>query len=271
MTTVERRWAAVRELVLVAALYVAYDGTRLLAGHQLGAAIARAGEIVRFEDDWDLDWEHSFNRLLVDHGWMGVAADYWYSSAHYVVTVAVLVWLYRRSRDVYLPARRALAVTTILGLALYFLLPTAPPRMLGGYVDVLSLHAGDGWWGSDASAPKGLGGLTNELAAFPSLHAGWSLWVALAVWSATYDVRVRALAWAYAAITALVVIGTANHWVVDVLVGWLVAGVGWLLTHEAARGSARRLRARLVGVTRPARARAGEPQAPARRTGAPAP
>jgi hypothetical protein len=232
MRTVERRWAAVRELLLVAALYVAYDASRLLAHNDFGPAIARGGKILRFEGDWDLNWEHSFNRLFADHGWIGVLADYWYSSAHYIVTVAVLVWLYRRGRHIYIPARRALAISTILGLALFLLMPTAPPRMLGGYVDVLSLHAHDGF--------------TNQLAAFPSLHAGWSLWVALAVWSATYDVRARALAWAYAVITALVVIGTANHWVVDVLVGWLVAGVGWLVTHEAARLAARRLRARIA-------------------------
>ena len=76
------------------------------------------------------------------------------------------------------------------------LMPTAPPRFIGGYVDVLSLHAADGWWGADASAPRGLGGLTNELAAFPSLHAGWSLWVALAlqVYATRKWVRVARLA-----------------------------------------------------------------------------
>ena len=55
------------------------------------------------------------------------------------------------------------------------MLPTAPPRLFGGYTDVLALTSADGWWGGDASAPKGLGGLTNQLAAFPSLHAGWAL------------------------------------------------------------------------------------------------
>lgn len=254
MTTVERRWAAVRELLLVAILYVAYDASRLLADNDLGAAVSRAGRIVHFEGDWDLNWEQAFNKVFVEHGWLGVVADYWYSSAHYVVTVGVLVWLYRRSRDAYLPARRALAIATVLGLALFLLMPTAPPRMLGGYVDVLSLHSHVGWWGSDASAPKGLGGYTNELAAFPSLHAGWSLWVALAVRSATYDRRARILGLAYAAVTALVVVGTANHWVVDVLVGWLVTAVAWLLTDGATRCAARRLRSRIaVTLAHPAR------------------
>ena len=107
--------------------------------------------------------------------------------------------------------------------------------MLAGYVDVLSRHADLGWWGSDASAPQGLGGLTNELAAFPSLHAGWSLWVALAATTATASRLARGLAWAYAATTAVVVIGTANHWTVDVLVGWMVALAGWVLADVLGR------------------------------------
>ena len=242
----------------MAVLYVAYDASRLLANNDLGAAVARAGRIGHLEGDWDLNWEHAFNTVFVDHAWLGVVADYWYSSAHYIVTVAVLVWLYRRSRDTYLPARRALAIVTILALGLFLLMPTAPPRMLGGYVDVLRLHAHDGWWGGDASAPKGLGGYTNELAAFPSLHAGWSLWVALAVRSATHNRTARILGFAYAGITALVVVGTANHWVVDVLVGWLLTGVAWLIAGGAARCAARRLRAR-IALALPHAVRGAEP------------
>jgi membrane-associated phospholipid phosphatase len=94
-----------------------------------------------------------------------------------------------------------------------------------GYTDVLALHRADGWWGSDASAPRGLGQLTNELAAFPSLHAGWSLWVALVVQSRSARQSIRLPGWIYALLTAAVVVGTANHWVADVLGGWLICAV----------------------------------------------
>ncbi len=146
-----------------------------------------------------LDWEHSINNWFVGHAWAAVPACYWYAAAHYVVTLFVLVWLYRKGPAHYTPARWALVVSCVLGLACYLLLPTAPPRMLSGYTDVLSLHAADGWWSTDASAPKGMGGLTNELAAFPSLHAGWALWVALVVRRSTRKYWARGLAWAHAA------------------------------------------------------------------------
>ena len=126
----------------------------------------------------------------------------------------------------------------------YLLLPTAPPRLFGGYADVLALTSGDGWWGGDASAPKGLGGLTNQLAAFPSLHAGWALWVALVLQQYAprnrWGTWMRVGGWAHATITGLVVIGTGNHWVVDVLIGWLVIWLGFKLTSGATDGPARR-------------------------------
>ena len=101
--------------------------------------------------------------------------------------------------------------------------------------DVLSLHAADGWWGGDASAPRGLGGLTNELAAFPSLHAGWSLWVALALQIYASRKWVRTLGWLYALGTAIVIVGTGNHWVIDAIVGWLVILAGWAAAEALGR------------------------------------
>ena len=128
-------------------------------------------------------------------------------------------------------ARRALALATIGGLLFYLLAPTAPPRLVDSlYVDVLSLHADAGWWGADASAPRGFGSWTNELAAFPSLHAGWSLWVALILVRAGVPRAWRLLGWAYAATMAVVIVGTGNHWVLDVLVGWALVVMAFTAT-----------------------------------------
>jgi hypothetical protein len=208
-------------------LYVAYSGTRLFADDALGPAAERAHALVGFERSVGLAWERSVNRIFVEVDVVGLVGSYWYASAHYVVTAAVLVWLYRRGPATYLPARRALMLATVLGLALYLLLPMAPPRLVPGYVDVLDLHSAAGWWGADASAPRGLGGLTNQLAAFPSLHAGWALWVALAIRRGSGNRAWRAFGWTHALVTAVVVIGTGNHWVLDAVVGWLVVAAAW--------------------------------------------
>jgi membrane-associated phospholipid phosphatase len=220
----------VREIALIGALYVFYCITRTFADGALAPAQDRAGDLLHLEKVLHLDWEHPINNWFVAHTWVAIPADYWYAAAHYAVTLFVLVWLYRKGSAHYVPARWALVVACLIGLACYLLVPTAPPRMLSGYSDVMSLHAADGWWSTDASAPKGMGGLTNELAAFPSLHAGWALWVALVVRRSTRNYWARGLAWAHAVITAVVVIGTGNHWILDVAIGWaLVIVAMWLV------------------------------------------
>ncbi|WP_446664672.1 phosphatase PAP2 family protein [Flexivirga sp. B27] len=220
--------AAARELLLLAVLYVGYTASRLLADDNLRDAAGTAKGLLHIETLLDLDWEHRLNAVFVDHDWLGLFGSYWYASGHYIVTLAVLVWLYARHRQVYRRARTALVAATFAALGCYLLLPTAPPRLLGGFTDVLSLHADVGWWGSEASAPKGMGGATNQLAAFPSMHAGWALWVAIAVAAATGSWLARTLGFAYAATTSLVVIGTANHWALDVIVGGAVVVLAWL-------------------------------------------
>ena len=232
-----RTHRGVLEVVLLGVLYAGYSVTRTFADQNLGRAREHAAELQSVERVLGLNFEGPLNQWLLGSPLLRVFASYWYASLHYLVTVLVLVWLYRRSRAAsYLPARRALVVASLAGLACYLLLPLAPPRFMPGYIDILHVTAPHGWWGADASAPRGLGGYTNELAAFPSLHAGWALWVALVVARETRSRGWRALAWAYAVGTAAVIVGTGNHWILDVVGGWAVVLGGWLLVaHPAAR------------------------------------
>jgi hypothetical protein len=214
------------EIFLILILWISYTLSRLLASDDLAPALARAKELVRFESYVGLDWERPINEFFVDHGELGLFASYWYSAAHYLITPIALLWIYLGHRAHYVTLRRALMVATVMALGLYLLLPTAPPRFVDGFTDVLDLHSAQGWWGADASAPRGFGQLTNQLAAFPSLHAGWSLWVAIAIHEVTHNRVLRALGWAYPIITAVVIIGTGNHWMLDAIVGWIVVLVG---------------------------------------------
>lgn len=211
------------EFAFLAVLYVAYSASRLLASNDFAPARGHALDILAFEQAWRIDAESWLNDKFVQYDWLGVFGSYWYATTHYIVTMIVLIWIYRRSASEYVTARRSLALATIVGLMFYLVMPTAPPRLIEGmYTDVLSLYSYAGWWGADASAPKGLGGMTNELAAFPSLHAGWALWVALVLIRAGVPKVVQGLGIAYAATMAIVIVGTGNHWVLDAVVGWAI-------------------------------------------------
>ncbi|MGH8894574.1 MAG: phosphatase PAP2 family protein, partial [Actinomycetes bacterium] len=217
---------ALRELALLTLLYVGYSAARLVGDSDVGTATEHAETLLRIEQWLFLDGERWANRALHTVPGLAVAASYWYAALHYLVTPAVLVWVYRARPAHYRPVRNALVIGSVVGLVGFTVLPMAPPRMLPGYVDTLATTSGYGWWGADASAPEGLGSLTNELAAMPSLHVGWAFWCAWVLVRLTRDRTVRRWAVLYAAGTALVVVVTANHYVLDAVAGVFVMAIG---------------------------------------------
>jgi PAP2 superfamily len=214
-----------RELALVTAAYSIYTASRLMADGSLARGRDRATSLLDLERAMHLNVEASVNHAVSAHAWLAVPMSLWYASLHYLVTPAVLVWIYLRRPEAYSRARNVLAVATGLGLLGFLLAPTAPPRLMGtGYVDTLARYSDFGWWSTHASAPAGLGRFTNELAAMPSLHVGWAVWVAWALYPLVSKPW-RLTAIAYAAGTSVVVVATGNHWVLDVLVGAVVLPV----------------------------------------------
>lgn len=234
------------ELLLLAGLYLAYSGVRLLASDDLGAATARAEQVLGLERAIGLDGELALTELFHAVRALEVTASLYYAAAHYVVTAAVLLWLWFRRPADYRPARRALVAATLVALAAYLLVPTAPPRLVGGYHDLLALTSDVGWWSTSASAPQGLGGMTNELAAMPSMHAGWALWCGLVLVTCARTCLVRTLGRGHAVLTAVVVVGTGNHWVLDVVVGAAIVAAAWLLLVPRAEPAAQADPARWV-------------------------
>lgn len=211
------------ELLTLGALYFVYSVVRSTAGGRPAAARASARTILEVERHLGVDVEQATNAFVHRSGVLSLLTSYWYASAHFLVTGAVLVLLYRARPSLYRRMRTALVSTTGIALGFFVAMPTAPPRLLGGpYVDVLVATSEHGWWAGNGSAPRGLAGATNEFAAFPSMHAGWSLWVLAAALLATRSVVVRVTAAAYATATAVDIVATANHWTLDVLAGWLI-------------------------------------------------
>ena len=72
-------------------------------------------------------------------------------------------------------------------------------------------------------------GFVNIYAAVPSLHVGWAVWAALVIIRAEPQWRFRYALWLYPAITTFVVIGTANHYVIDAVAGLVTIMAGGAL------------------------------------------
>jgi hypothetical protein len=243
------------ELPLILLVYACYSAGRLLARGDVTTAVDHGLAILRVEKFLFLNAEHPLNRLFTQEAWLGVPADFWYASLHYVVTPAVLIWVFRSHAVRYRAARTWLMTSTFIGLVGFTLLPTCPPRLLSanhGFVDTMAQYSSYGWWGGEASAPRGLGGMTNQYAAMPSLHVGWALWCGVMLWKYGRSPLTKTAAVLYPLITTIVVMGTANHYFLDAVAGAAVMGVGLLLTPYVMRTAQRAgavLRARVAGLT----------------------
>lgn len=217
-----------REIALIALFWAGYTAVRLLIPHGDRVAYAHAVQVLRLEDALGLDVELGLNRGLMHVPRLAGVAAAFYATAHFAVTLGVLGCLYVRRPEEYRRLRAALMIATGVALVGFWLYPLAPPRFLPGrgFVDpVTALHTFGLY-----SSPR-MGTLTNQLAAMPSMHAGWALWCAVAVAALTRRPLVRAVAALYPAVTLLVIFSTANHYLVDALAGIAVMGVALLAGH----------------------------------------
>ena len=125
-----RHW--VREVALLGVLYAGYSVARMVTGADLPGALAHAHDLLDVETALHLDIEAPANSALEAVPVLAVAASYWYSLLHYLVTPAVLFWVYRARPLAYRQVRDALVLASGIGLLGFTLVPMAPPRMLPG-------------------------------------------------------------------------------------------------------------------------------------------
>jgi hypothetical protein len=223
------------EVLFIGASYFLYSLIRNGVPTHERLAFHRASQILVAERWLHINVELGLNKAVAGVGWLAQTADYYYATMHFAVTIGVLVWLYLRRPLQYRSARTVLYATNIVALIGFWLFPLAPPRMLHGYIDtVVKFHT----WGSWGSA--GVDAASNQFAAMPSLHIGWSLWCAIVLIKLSTRTWVRVAGALYPVVTCLVIMGTANHFILDAAGGVVALMIGFgiqrLLTGRPAFG-----------------------------------
>lgn len=227
--TYERRFSRYRivnELVVIGVLYSVYAFGRVLAAHHSRIAIKNADDVWSFERMLRIPSETSMQDLILHAPSLVKAANFYYATAHFTLTIALLLWLFCKFPHQYLVARTGLAVATLLGLLVHFSFPLAPPRMLPqlGFVDTGMV------FGQSVYGPVGTG-VANQFAAMPSFHVGWAVLVAI-ILVTTLRTRWRWLAFLHPALTAIVVVVTANHFWIDGVVGTALVLLGMVAAYR---------------------------------------
>ncbi|GAA1919537.1 phosphatase PAP2 family protein [Nocardioides hwasunensis] len=168
---------------------------------------------------------------LVDgsaHWWDAVAALVY--ATHFVAIPLLTAFVWFRLRHRFVAWLVAVLTMSVVGIAGYVAYPAAPPWLASdqGRIGDVERISTIGW---DVLHLGLLGDLTrtgqtgsNPVAAMPSLHAGAALLVALFLWPSVSR-AVRAALAAYVLAMGVVLVYTGEHYVVDVVAGWLVAAV----------------------------------------------
>ncbi|WP_329018081.1 bifunctional glycosyltransferase 87/phosphatase PAP2 family protein [Streptomyces sp. NBC_00690] len=216
------------ELMVIRAGYSIYSRIRLEATGSVDAAREHGRQIHSIEQALGFDIEHWFNHAVVDVEWLEAFFNFYYTSFHFPIPLIILALLYIRRPGDYRWARSALAFATLLALVGFWFYPLSPPRLMPGMGFIDTVHKT-----ADLSKPEfgAMTAVTNQYAAMPSLHFGWSLWCGVVAVMLAPKLWMKLLGLIHPFITLCVIVGTANHWILDAVGGAVVVGIGFALTY----------------------------------------
>jgi membrane-associated phospholipid phosphatase len=171
-------------------------------------------------------FEQTAQRIVDSSHILLTAAAWTYWNSELTVLCITLLFVYLRRHEWFARFRNTVLLANVLGLLGYVLMPTAPPWMYPGlFTDGVNHSTGL------------VNAMANPYAAMPSLHAADALIVGIFLFRACRHRWAKALWALWPAWVWFCVMATANHYLLDVLAGILVAlialkTVSWLSTYR---------------------------------------
>ncbi|WP_442875186.1 phosphatase PAP2 family protein [Actinoplanes sp. NBC_00393] len=191
--------------------------------------------------------EHLYQPGVVQW-WEVVVSLVYFSHFLTMPTIAVVLWM--QSRPQWARFMRRWFMLCVFGLITYFLYPAAPPwwaaeKEHGSLIEAVRIST-NGW---KAIGLEGAGNTLNALqieasnpvAAMPSLHTAFAF-MSVVFFLPMIRKRWWPLLFAYPLSMTFTLVYTAEHWVIDVLVGWLYVGLVFIVVGLAERWRAVRRR-----------------------------
>lgn len=221
----------------------------LLGCYSLAATIAELGSRAHAISNAKLIWEIQrylplpgedwLQRLVLPHPDLLIVLNKYYALAHFPATLIFAIWITLSHREAWARVWSALSVMTVLCVTVDAFFPVAPPRLVPSLhmVDTLALY------GPDLYGSHAFGDVADQYGAMPSLHFGWSVFVAWGVIRyAGHLRRLRWLAIAHPVLTLAAVVFTANHYWLDCVVAAAFIPVAILIVDRWMRHTSPRVR-----------------------------
>jgi len=221
------------EIVAVLTYYLVYSEVRNADAAHPERAYQHAKQLIRLQKTLGIYHELAIHKWARNIEPLIIAANYFYGSLHFVVTIGVAVFLFRTFPDDYPRWRNTLAIATAIALIGFRFWPLMPPRLLPhsyGFVDTLDKYPT--FWSFNSGAMKKS---SNQYAAMPSVHCCWALWCACALVPRLEHWWSKTLAALYPAFTVSVIVMTANHYFLDAVGGFAIFGIGYVVARWITR------------------------------------
>jgi membrane-associated phospholipid phosphatase len=222
-----------RQVALFGAAYLGYRLVRGLVEGDANAAFAHARDVISLERTLHLFVEPSVQAWGSGSRVLMGFSSWLYVNAQTTVMASALVYLYLRHNRSFYFVRNMFMIAMAIALVGYTVFPTAPPRFMPewGFIDSVSDFTGV----QVSHASASLNALFNPYAAVPSMHVAFALMIG---WPLARLVRRRAVKvlWLlYPFLMAFVIVVTANHFIVDAMLGAVTAGLSAYGAHWLGR------------------------------------
>ena len=222
------RAAVLFEIGLATVAFLSYFLVRGLTESGVDRAATNGERLVRLEKWLGIYHEAAIQELAASHSWLVNLANWVYIWGHWPVIIAVGTWLLLASPPEYRKLRNSFLISGSIGLVVFATFPVSPPRLLEiGLIDTVTDR-------SVAYRVLQPPAFVNQYAAMPSLHFGWDLLVGIVLVRHARSRWARAVGVALPVAMAWAVVATANHFLLDGLVGGALALLGLAIASRAA-------------------------------------
>lgn len=178
-----------------------------------------ARQIISIQRWLHIDVELALQHFVMKREWLLIFFNKTYAMVHIPATIAFMAYSYKYFHpQIFQSTRRTLVVCNCLAFIVFSSWPCMPPRLLPfeefGYVDTLHTGKAASIWTTNK--------FQNQLAAFPSLHFGYSFVIGVSLYVYSPHKWLRTIALSYPVLILLVIMATANHYILDAVGGFFV-------------------------------------------------
>ncbi len=224
------------EICLILGSYLAYVLSRGAIYPDHGSiGLVNAERIVTAERALGVFWEPVWQSWVLAYAQpLATFLNWTYIFTYWPIIIVAGLVLYLGNRAKYYYYRTVVAINLVFALLIFMVFPVTSPFNLTGYFVNTIQQLGPAFYGS----PE-MGAFYNTHAAMPSLHFSWTV-ILGALFFRSFKGWFKVAGVAYPVATFLAIIITGNHFILDAVVGGMLAVAAFAVVELGFRGGVSR-------------------------------